>query len=227
MIKRVAAVAVVGMALAPMTAQATTICAPSDPAGYYGCASMSVSYDAVLGVLSVSVQNLDAYDNLAMTGTAYGWRIWGVGLIGDPSLASYFTGSVETTLGTGANWVGPGSQAQWDFTTNLQGIWVDAGALDEGVPGSIQGCVATGSQNNYYDTCNGAVVFKFGMQNLSQADFDATDISFALRGGAGPDDVSFKSGTPVPEPMSMLLVGTGLLGVGAVLRRRRDDQLEE
>lgn len=221
--RRAAMAALAGLVLVPATARAATLCAPSDPAGFYACASVSVAWTP--GAIVLSVQNLDTWDS-TLSSVVGGYRIKGVGLVGVPSLAPYLTGTVGTAVGGGA--FGVNSPSPWTFDLNIDGIFVHAGADAGGMSNSIQGCEDTGSLvQPYYDTCVGLVTFSFGTTGLSEADFNAMELAFGMRGIAGPNDASFRCfgdecipGQVVPEPITMVLLGTGLVGLGAVRRRR-------
>jgi hypothetical protein len=229
--KRTVLAVVAGLVFAPGAASATTICAPSDPAGYYACASVSLQWNA--GNIVMSVQNLDTWDS-TLAGVVAGYRLTGIGVVANPSLTSYLTGTVTTSLGAGATAVG--SPEQWTFDTNIDGIMVQAGASTGGVPGSIQGCQPAGAQTNYWNSCGGPILFTFGTSGLTEEQFNtmaANGFDWAMRGVSGPNDESFRCfggdcvpTTTVPEPITMVLFGTGLAGVGLARRRRRSGDVE-
>jgi hypothetical protein len=213
-------------------ADVPTHCAPSDPAGFFACASMLVSFDATTGVITVKIQNTDVWaEDMGLNPAGWGYSITGFGiqapelgagvtLVGDPTIE----GSVDIE-GTPAD--------EWDFTTNVNGFFVEAGASSGGVNGGILGCNDEFG-NQWFRTCSGGVntgyvVFQF---DTELTDLDLAEVELVMRAQGGP--VSYRCADPdgctptlTPEPISMLLLGTGLFGVGGVhLRRRRKEGLD-
>jgi hypothetical protein len=231
--------AILGIAAsAPAEAQWTDLLNQCSTGTVRTCASFSAQVTDLGGGrsrLQIRVRNL--YGVLA-DGTNTGSILAQLGVV-SPDLVNVVNDSPLATAVEGATEVGsPGDNWNFHSSTNRLGevTWALAAGSNGGNSngsGGIFGCLeANGTRAEYFTTCvDGAPGgwVEFSLTANAPIDVNQLQLAWGVM-SVGPEDYSIQGttcvagncgGDVVPEPITMVLMGTGLLGIGAAQRRRR------
>lgn len=237
-----AAAALLPVTAAPASAQDFVyynICGVADGTSLKICASADLTLTGSTLVMRVWNMEVDGAAGASSYASEFGgWHtITSVGLqyvgagvaapVGDLASARYVFGDGATDFR---------SLTHWSDVDGRNPLQVELGSSTRGHRDGIVGCRDPGPNNaGHVATCGtyGVMSYvEFTINNVNP-DLDFTAYNFEFHGQQMLDGRSAKGsggGTPpevVPEPITMVLLGTGLLGVGGVsLRRRRRDEHE-
>jgi hypothetical protein len=150
-----------------------------------------------------------------------------------PNFGDGFSGISTTTFGGlygfnttpgGAQWLGfPGGTATFTFThpTEYFGFWLTGLQTIFTAQETVAYNGADGQTLNIPINVNGGAQY-FGFTDAGNAFTSVTINNVSTANGAdawGIDDVSY-NGASTPEPSSLLLLGSGVLGLAGVVRRK-------
>lgn len=207
-LKRLALTIVGLILLSAATAKADTIQIIGNANGSLATATVTCEFNAQTNTLTLTVVNTSPFDA----------RITGIGFDLPGTTASTFSGSV-TFQPAGVNFaftdvnqdnVPQFDDAVLDFSF-LTGANFAGGNPNDGLPPGID----PGEEATF------VITSATGFVGLTEEQIcNSIFVRFQRVGANGQGSDVGTPGTPVPEPASMLLLGTGLIGVAAAARRK-------
>ena len=185
----------------------------------------AVSGTLVFTVSSAGTLTVSITDNQANP-TDVGQLISDLSFVCSTCGSSSLTGSSGQEVSISSNIATLGSSVTTEWGLSTSGSTIVLSALGSGQPDDL--IIGTGPYTNANGSINGngphnpfldgTVTFTLSVSGLTSVNqLSNVIVSFGTTAG---DDLSVGTPTPTPEPSSLILLGTGLLGLGAELRRR-------
>jgi hypothetical protein len=207
------------LAVVSATAHADTITVAGVESGGFSTATVVCEFNAQTNTFTFTITNTSAITQPGSTST-----ITGIGFdlppVGNASASGLngFTGSQAPSLSSSFTFsdadVGNvphgfnSAVLDFAFLTGASGTFAGGSVNDGLLPGESASFIVSGAAFAGFtedEICN-AIFVRF--QNVPEA------------GGSGGSDVGTPGTSEIPEPSTMLLLGTALIGLGGVVRRR-------
>ena len=216
--------AVAVLAVVSATAHADTITVTGVDSGGFSTATVVCEFNAQTNTFTFTITNTSAITQPGSTST-----ITGIGFDlpptgnASPSGLNGFTGEQAPSLSSDFDFSdGDLGNVSHGFNSAVLDFGFTTGPSGNFGGGSVNDGLLPGESASF--TVSGAAFAGFTEAQICNAIFVRFQ-NVPLAGGSGGSDVGTPGTSEIPEPSTMLLLGTALVGLGGVVRRRIKGQV--